>query len=168
MQKTEDLQKNTHTHETVAWTIVSEKRHKFPEILFSPFPIFLPTRQNPNHNDQRQTTCIITWHQKHPIFHNKLKNLGKKKKNTHTHTHTCERDLVLGPVAVEVVDCLAGHAPLVAKHLLSRANRNLFDPLYTDVGCCYLVEDLISIYRQMMEDCKNQTIRDDSHGLMRE
>jgi hypothetical protein len=102
---------------------------------------------------------------KAPNISQKIEKFGEKKKK---HTHTCERDLVLGPVAVEVVDCLAGHAPLVAKHLLSRANRNLFDPLYTDVGCCYLVEDLISIYRQMMEDCKNQTIRDDSHGLMRE
>jgi hypothetical protein len=85
---------------------------------------------------------------------------GKKKKDT------CERDLVLGPVAAEVVDRPAGHAPLEAKHLLPRANQNLLDLLYTDVGYCCLVEDLISIYRQMMKDCENQTTRDDSHGLM--
>jgi hypothetical protein len=125
-----------------------KKKHKFLEILFSPFPIFLPIRQNPNHNDQRQTTCIKSWHQNHPIFYIKLKNLGKKKKKK----HTCERDLVLGPVAVEVIDRPAGHALLEAKHLLPRANRNLLDPLYTDVGCCCLVEDLKDIYRQMMED----------------
>jgi len=97
-------------------------------------------------------------------FTTNLKNLGEKKK----HTHTCERDLVLGPVAAEVIDRPARQAPLEAKHLLSRANQNLFDPLHTDVGCCCVVEDLISIYRQMMEDCENQTITDDSHGLMRE
>jgi hypothetical protein len=56
------------------------KKHKFPKILFSHFPIFLPTRQNSNHNDQRQTTFIKSWHQNHPIFHIKLKNMGKKKK----------------------------------------------------------------------------------------
>jgi hypothetical protein len=78
-----------------------------------------------------------------------LKNLGKKK-------NTCERDLVLGPVVAEVVDPPAGHAPLEAKQLLPRATRNLLDPLYTDVGCCCLVEDLVSIYRQLMADCKNQ------------
>jgi hypothetical protein len=81
----------------------------------------------------------------------KLKNLGKKKK-----THTCERDLVLGPVVAEVFNPLAGHAPLEAKQLLPRATRNLLDPLYTDVGCFRLVENLISIYRQLMAYCKNQ------------
>jgi hypothetical protein len=81
------------------------------------------------------------------ILHQVEKSREEKKKK-----HTCERDLVLGPVAVEVIDRPAGHALLEAKHLLPRANRNLLDPLYTDVGCCCLVEDLKDIYRQMMED----------------
>jgi hypothetical protein len=74
-------------------------------------------QDNQNHNDQRQTTCIKSWHPNHPIFHIKLKNLGRGKKK-----HTCERDLVRGPVATEVVVRPAEPAPLEAKHLLPRTN----------------------------------------------
>jgi hypothetical protein len=80
--------------------------------------------------------------------------------------HTCQRDLVVGPVVAEVVDRRARHAPLKAKHLVSRANQNPFDPLCTDASCCCFVEELRSIYRQMKEDWENQNIRVDSHGLM--
>jgi hypothetical protein len=103
---------------------------------------------------------------KSPNISHQIEKSGEEKKKKKKTTY--ERDLVLGPVAAEVVDRPAGHAPLEAKHLLPCANRNLLDPLYTDVGCCCLVEDLKDIYRQMMEDCENQTTNDDSHGLIRE
>jgi hypothetical protein len=65
--------------------------------------------------------------------------------------HTCERDLVRGPVAVEVVVRPSEPAPLEAKHLLPRADRSVLDPSFTNVCCCCLGEDLEDIYRQNLE-----------------
>jgi len=58
MHKTKDLQKKKHKRNSSVNSRVTKKRHKFFEILFSHFPIFLPTKQNLNHNNQRQITCL--------------------------------------------------------------------------------------------------------------
>jgi hypothetical protein len=55
---------------------------------------------------------------KSPNISHQIEKSGNRKKKK----HTCERDLVRGSVAAEVVVRLAEPAPLEAKHLLPRAN----------------------------------------------
>jgi len=76
-----------------------------------------------------------------------------------------ERDLVVGPVAVEVDDRRAGHAPPEANHLASRADQSPINPICTDSGCCCIVEELQPVYRQIKKDCGNPNNRVDSHGF---